>query len=183
MRSTKLYFATMALGLVFALAGSLAAQDGKASFDGAIGMYNACNPISASNFAANACSTILNAGPACYRSIVSAPGFTEVDYHNNGGHATVHVLFHNDGQDYPLPLDSNPSLGSYRLNLEATQKVDNLASPYYVPFHSVWASLNGATSFMMDGTVKVDVQNGTPIHSEIVLWDASRPLTLSCANQ
>jgi hypothetical protein len=168
-RSTKLYSATLAFGLIFSMAGTLAAQNVKAAVDGGIGMYNACDPIA--NFAAQGCSSILSAGPACYNSIVWVPGSTEIGYLNNGGHASVHVLFHNDGQDY-------------RVNLEANQQFDNVASNYFVPFHSVFVSLNGGSTFKMDGTINVAVDaNGTPVNSNMVLWDPNYPLSLSCANQ
>ena len=169
MRSTKLYSATMALGLVFALAGTLAAQTIKASVDGGIGMYNACDPIA--DFAAHGCSTVLSPGPACYNSIVWVPGSTSIDYQNTGDHASIHVLFHNDGQDY-------------RVNLEANQQFDKVASNYFVPFHSVWTAVNGGSTFKMDGTMSVAVdENGNPANSNIVLWDPNYPLSLSCANQ
>ena len=71
MRSTKFYSATMVLGLVFALTATLAAQNGKASFDAGIGMHDACQPIA--NFAAQGCTSVLTGGPACYQSIVWVP--------------------------------------------------------------------------------------------------------------
>jgi hypothetical protein len=169
MRSTKFYSATMVLGLVFALATSLAAQVGKASFDGGVGMYNACDPIS--DFAAKACSNVLTLGPACYNSIVWVPGSTEVDFHRNGKRATVHVLFHNEGD-------------TFLLNLEANQQFDKVASNYFVPFHSVFTSVNGGSTFKMDGTLNIGVDaNGTPLNSNMMLFDANYPLTLSCSTQ
>jgi hypothetical protein len=159
----------MVLGLVFALAATLAAQDVKRSFDGGIGMYNACDPIA--DFAAQGCTTLLSGGPACYNSIVWVPGSTEVDFHKNGKHAGVHVLFHNAGQEY-------------QVNLEANQQFDKVASNYFVPFHSVFVSLNGGSNFKMDGTLNIGVDaNGTPLNSNMMLFDANYPLTLSCSNQ
>ncbi|HEX4664924.1 MAG TPA: hypothetical protein VH196_11070 [Terriglobales bacterium] len=167
MRSTKFYSATMVLGLVFALTATLAAQDGKKSFDGGIGMYDACQPIA--NFAAQGCTSVLTSGPACYQSIVWVPGSTEVNFHKNGKHASVHVLFHNAGQQY-------------QVNLEANQQFDQVASDYFVPFHSVFVSLNGGSNFKMDGTLDIAVDaNGTPKSSNLMLFDANYPLTLACS--
>src|SRR5690348_1903196 len=76
MRSTKHSMSALALGLAFALTGTMAAQSGKAALDGAIGMLNPCN-----------------------NAIVVVPGSTDVNFHQNGNHVTVHVQFHNNGQD------------------------------------------------------------------------------------
>jgi hypothetical protein len=167
MRSTKFYSITMVLGLVFALTATLAAQNGQASFNGGIGMYDACQPIA--DFAAQGCTSVLSGGPACYQSIVWVPGITELNVHRNGKHASVHVLFHNTGQ-------------LYQVNLEANQQFDQ-ASDYLVPFHSVFVSANGST-FKMDGTLDIAVDaNGTPTSSNLMLFDSSHPLTLACSNQ
>jgi hypothetical protein len=169
MRSTKFYSITMVLGLVFALTATLAAQNGQASFNGGIGMYDACQPIA--DFAAQGCTSVLSGGPACYQSIVWVPGSTQVDFHKSGKHATVHVLFHNAGQEY-------------QVNLEANQQFDKLAADYAVPFHSVFVSVNGASTFKMDGTLDIAVDaNGTPTSSNLMLFDSSHPLTLACSNQ
>ena len=151
MRSTKLLWSVLSLSLALALPGTMAAQSGKAAIDGGIGMYNACDNN---------------------QSIVLASGFTEVNYKQNGNHATVHVLFHNNGQDLS-------SQSAYRLNLEANQSFNAVASTYDVPFHSVWAGQGG--NFTMDGTLRVYVDgNGAPKTSQI-LWDADHPLTTACA--
>ncbi len=151
MRSTKLLLSMLSLSLVFAVPGAMAASNGKASIDGGIGMYNACNNN---------------------QSVVFASGFTEVNYQQNGSHATVHVLFHNNGQDL-----SSQSL--YRLNLEANQSYNAVASTYDLPFHSVWVGQGG--DFTMDGTLRIYVDgNGNPKTSQI-LWDADHPLTTACA--
>ena len=152
MRSTKLLLSVLSLSLVFGLPATMAAQNGKAAIDGGIGMYNACDNN---------------------QSVVLASGFTEVNYHQNGSRASVHVLFHNNGQD----LNSqNP----YRLNLEANQSYNAVSSTYDLPFHSIWVG-HGAGNFTMDGTLRIYVDsNGTPKTSQI-LWDADHPLTTTCA--
>ena len=152
MRSTKLLLSMLSFSLLFALPATMAAQNGKADIPGGIGMYNACDNN---------------------QSVVVASGFTEVNYQQNGKHATVHVLFHNDGQDLS---SQNP----YRLNLEANRSFNGVASTYDVPFHSVWAGQNGG-NFTMDGTLRIFVDDsGTPKTSQI-LWDADHPLTTACA--
>ena len=90
MRSAKLLLPTFALGLVFALTGTMAAQNGKTAIDGGIAWYNACDNN---------------------QSIVNAAGSTEVNYQQNGTQATVHVLFHNSSTDgsYQLNLEANQS--------------------------------------------------------------------------
>lgn len=156
MRSTKLLLSVLSLSLVFAVPGAMAAQGGKtaakgASIEGGIGMYNACTNN---------------------QTIVFASGFTEVNYSQNGSQAAVHVQFHNNGQDMS-------SQSAYRLNLEANQSYNTLASTYDLPFHSIWAGQGG--SFTMDGTLRIYVDsNGTPQTSQI-LWDADHPLTTACA--
>ena len=90
MKSTKLLVSTFALGLVFALTGTMAAQNGKTTFDGGIAWYNACDNN---------------------QSIVNAPGSTQVNYQQNDTQATVHVVFHNSTEDgsYKLNLEANQS--------------------------------------------------------------------------
>ena len=90
MKSTKLLVSTFALGLVFALTGTMAAQNGKTTFDGGVGWYNACDNN---------------------QSIVNAPGSTQVNYQQNDTQATVHVVFHNSTEDgsYKLNLEANQS--------------------------------------------------------------------------
>jgi hypothetical protein len=90
MKSTKLFVSTLALGLVFALTGTMAAQNGKTTLDGGIAWYNACDNN---------------------QSIVNAPGSTEINYQQNGTQATVHVIFHNATADggYNLNLEANQS--------------------------------------------------------------------------
>jgi hypothetical protein len=90
MRSAKLLVCMFALGLVFALTGTMAAQNGKTTLDGGIGWYNGC----------------ANDG-----SIVNAPGSTSVNYQQNDTQATVHVVFHNASDDgsYNLNLEANQS--------------------------------------------------------------------------
>ncbi len=150
MRSTKMLVSILS-GLLFAVPGAMAAQNGKASIDGGIGMYNACDNN---------------------QSVVFAAGSTEVNYHQNGKHATVHVLFHNNGSDMT-------SGSPYRLNLEANQSYDAVSSTYDVPFHSIWVG-HGAGNFTMDGTLRIFVDDsGTPKTSQI-LWDADHPLTTAC---
>jgi hypothetical protein len=166
MRSTKFYSATMVLGLVFALATTLAAQDGKNTLTGAIVMYNACDPIA--DFAAQGCTALLTGGPACYKSIIAVPGFTQVDIHKNGKQAGVHVLFHNTGEQY-------------QLDLEANQQFDSLTLPYFVPFHSVFVSLNGGSNFRMNGTVKIFLDEHQQLVSNLVVFDDNYPLSLSCS--
>ena len=78
MRSAKLLVSTLALGLVFALTGTMAAQNGKTTLNGGVAWYNACDNN---------------------QSIVNAPGSTEVNYQQNGTQATVHVAFHNSTTD------------------------------------------------------------------------------------
>lgn len=152
MRSTKLLFSMLSLSLVFALPATLTAQNGKASIPGGIGMYNACDNN---------------------QSVVVASGFTEVNYQQNGARATVHVLFHNAGQDLS---SQNP----YQLNLEANRSFNSVSSTYDLPFHSIWVGQNGG-NFTMDGTLRIYVDNsGTPRTSQI-LWDADHPLTTACA--
>ena len=90
MRSAKLLASTFALGLVFALTGTMAAQNGKTTLDGGIAWYNACDNN---------------------QSIVNAPGSTDVSYQQNGTQATVHVIFHNSTTEpgYNLNLEANQS--------------------------------------------------------------------------
>lgn len=151
MRSTKLLLSMLSLSLVFALPGAMAAQGGKKSalavqggkftLGGGVGMYNACNNN---------------------QTIVQALGDTEVNYQVNGSNVTVHVLFHNNGSDTTLP--NSP----YRLNLEASQNYNAVASAYAVPFHSVWTGPAG--NFTMDGTLIFgpDGGDGNPF-TQIVL--------------
>ena len=161
MRSTKLLLSMLSLSLVFALPAAMAAQGGKKSaqdvqggkftIDGGVMMYNACNNN---------------------QSIVDAAGSTEVNYQVNGSNATVHVQFHNDGSDLT-------SGSSYRLNLEANQTYNSVASSYEVPFHSVWSGPGG--DFTMDGTLRFGPvgSDGKPFSN--ILWDADHPLNLACA--
>ncbi|HEU5235311.1 MAG TPA: hypothetical protein VFU50_20815 [Terriglobales bacterium] len=88
MRSAKLLVFTFALGVVFALTGTMTAQNGKTTLDGGIAWYNACDNN---------------------QSIVNAPGSTEIIYQQNGTQATVHVIFHNSTTDpgYNLNLEAN----------------------------------------------------------------------------
>ena len=165
MRSTKFYSATMVLGLVFALATTLAAQDSKATVDGGIFMYDACQPIA--DFAAQGCTSLLDRF-GCYKTIIDVPGFTEVDFHKSGKHASVHVLFHNTGQEY-------------QANLEANQQFDT--APYYVPFHSVFTSVNGGSTFKMDGTLNVGQNADGKWFSNVMLFDPNHPLTLACTTK
>jgi hypothetical protein len=90
MRSAKLLVSTFALGVVFALTGTMAAQNGKTTLDGGIAWYNACDNN---------------------QSIVNAPGSTEINYQQNGTQATVHVIFHNSTTDggYNLNFEANQS--------------------------------------------------------------------------
>lgn len=90
MKSTKLFLSMLALGLVFALTGAMAAQNVKTTLDGGIAWYNACDHN---------------------QSIVNAPGSTEVNYQQNGTQAGVHVTFHNASADgaYNLNLEANQS--------------------------------------------------------------------------
>lgn len=90
MRSAKLLVSTLALGLVLALTGTMAAQNGKTTLGGGIAWYNACDNN---------------------QSIVNAVGATEVNYQQNGTQATVHVIFHNTTMDgsYNLNLEANQS--------------------------------------------------------------------------
>ena len=90
MRSAKLLVSTLALGFVFALTGTMAAQNGKTTLNGGVAWYNACDNN---------------------QSIVNAPGSTEVNYQQNGTQATVHVAFHNSTTDgsYNLNLEANQS--------------------------------------------------------------------------
>ena len=146
MRSTKLMVFTFALGLVFALTGTMAAQNAKAAFDGGVAWYNACDHN---------------------QSIVNAPGSTEVNYQQNDTGATVHVVFHNSTTD-----------GSYKLNLEANQSYNAVASTYDLPFHSIWVGQAG--NFTMNGTLRIAVDaSGTPISSNIVM-DATHQVTAAC---
>ena len=127
-------------------------QGGKLSIGGGVVMYNACNNN---------------------QSLVEADGYTEVNYQVNGNNVTVHVLFHNDG--------SHPEWGAapYRLNLEASQNFNAVASTYEVPFHSVWTG--DAGTFTMDGTLRFGLSgsNGKPFSN--ILWDANHPLNLACS--
>jgi len=146
MGSAKLLVSTFALGLVFALTGTMAAQSGKTTLDGGIGWYNACDNN---------------------QSIVNAPGYTAVNYQQNDTQATVHVVFHNSTTD-----------DSYKLNLEANQSYNAVASTYDLPFHSVWVGQGG--NFTMDGTLRIAVDDsGTPTSSNI-LMDADHPVTAAC---
>ena len=90
MKSTKRFVSTLALGLVFALTGTMAAQNRKTTLDGGIAWYNACDNN---------------------QSIVNAPGSTEINYQQNGTQATVHVIFHNASTagSYNLNLEANQS--------------------------------------------------------------------------
>ena len=143
MRSTKHSMSALALGLAFALTGTMAAQSGKAALDGAIGMLNPCN-----------------------NAIVVVPGSTDVNFHQNGNHVTVHVQFHNNGQDLQT---QDP----YRVNLEANQQFDKAADSYDVPFHSEWVAKASAPNFTMDGVMRVWVSNGTPTGSRLVQWQTA----------
>jgi hypothetical protein len=153
----------LSLSLVFALPGTMAAQGGKKSAqdvqggkftigapgDGVL-MYNACNNN---------------------QSLVWAPGYTEVNYQVNGNNVSVHVLFHNNGSD---TTSSSP----YRLNLEANQTFNAVASSYEVPFHSVWSG--DAGSFTMDGTLRFGPSDSAGKPFSNILWDANHPLNLAC---
>jgi hypothetical protein len=90
MKSVKLLVSTFAVGLIFALTGTMAAQNAKTTFDGGIAWYNACDNN---------------------QSIVNAPGSTEINYQQNNTQATVHVLFHNSTTDgsYKLNFEANQS--------------------------------------------------------------------------
>jgi Flp pilus assembly protein TadG len=146
MKSVKLLVSTFAVGLIFALTGTMAAQNAKTTFDGGIAWYNACDNN---------------------QSIVNAPGSTEINYQQNNTQATVHVLFHNSTTD-----------GSYKLNFEANQSYNAIASTYDLPFHSVWAGPGG--SFTMTGTLRVAVDaSGIPMSSSM-LWDEDHPVTTLC---
>lgn len=147
MRSTKPLLFMLSLSLALALPATTAAQNGKTALQGGIAWYNACDNN---------------------QSIVNAPGYTEVNYQQNGNNATVHVLFHNSSTD-----------GSYQLNLEANQSYNAVASTYDLPFHSVWAGQNG--TFTMDGTLRITVDDsGTPTSSNI-LMDADHAVTSACS--
>lgn len=147
MRSTKLLMSILFLSLAFALPATMSAQTGKTALQGGIAWYNACDNN---------------------QSIVNAPGYTEVNYQQNGNNATIHVLFHNSTTD-----------GSYQLNLEANQSYNAIASTYDLPFHSVW--VGQAASFTMDGTLRITVEaSGTPTASNI-LMDADHPVTTACS--
>jgi hypothetical protein len=146
MRSAKLLVSAFALGVVFALTGTMAAQSGKTTLDGGIAWYNACDNN---------------------QSIVNATGSTVVSYQQNDTQATVHVVFHNNTDD-----------GSYKLNFEANQSYNAIASTYDLPFHSVWAGPGG--SFTMTGTLRVAVDaSGIPMSSSM-LWDEDHPVTTLC---
>lgn len=146
MKSTKFLLSMLCLSLVFALPATMAAQNGPTAIQGGIAWYNACDNN---------------------QSIVNAPGYTEVNYQQNGTTATVHVLFHNATTD-----------SAYQLNLEANQSYDAVASSYDLPFHAVWAGQAG--TFTMDGTLRITVDaNGMPTTSNI-LMDADHQVTSTC---
>ena len=146
-RSAKLILSMLSLSLAFVLPATMAAQNGKTAIQGGIAWYNACDNN---------------------QSIVNAPGYTEVNYQQNGSNATVHVLFHNATTD-----------GSYQLNLEANQSYNAVASTYDLPFHSVWVGQGG--NFTMDGTLRITVDTtGTPTSSNILL-DADHSVTSACS--
>ena len=149
MRSTKFCLFCLALALMFALPGTMAAQNGKVTLDGGIAMYNACTNNS---------------------TIVYAPGSTEVNYSQNGPHVNVHVLFHNQGQD---TSSQNP----YRLNLETNGQFNSVANTYDLPYHSVWAAQGGGGTFTMEGTLRIWVQDGKPVSSQLLTWN------LACTNK
>ena len=156
MRSTKFYSFILAFAMASALPGTMAAQDGKATLNGGIAMYNACTNNN---------------------TIVYAPGSTEVSFHQDASQAGVHVLFHNDGTDL---TSQNP----YRLNLEANAQLDGpvacneAGTCYDVPYHSVWVAQGSGSNFTMDGTVRVVVdQTGTPLRSNLMSWQ------LACVQQ
>lgn len=143
MRSTKFVVSAFALGLIFALTGTMAAQNGKASLDGAIGMLNPCN-----------------------NAIVIVPGATEVNVHQNGNHVAVHVLFHNSGKAL---VTQDP----YRVNLEASQQFDNAAGSYDVPFHSEWLAQGDTPNFTLDGVLRIFVDGTMPIGSRVIQWQTA----------
>jgi hypothetical protein len=155
----------MIVGLVFALATTLAGQDVKATVDGGIMMYDACTPID--HFAEQGCTALLDR-MGCYNTIIDVQGFTQVDLHKSGKHVSVHVLFHNTGQEY-------------QTNLEANQQFDK--APYYVPFHSVFTSVNGGSTFKMNGTLEVGQDADGKWFSSVMLFDPNHPLTLACTTK
>jgi hypothetical protein len=147
MRSAKLLVSTFALGLVFALSGTMAAQSVKTTINGGgVAWYNACDNN---------------------QSIVNAPGSTDVNYQQSDGQATVHVVFHNSTDD-----------GTYKLNLEATQSYNAVASTYDLPFHSVWVGQAG--NFTMVGTLRITVDSSGTATSSSILNDPYHLLTTNC---
>jgi len=145
MRSTRLLLSMLSLSLVFALPATMAAQNGKSTVDGGIAWYNACDNN---------------------QSIVNAPGYTEVNYQQNGNNATVHVLFHNSTTD------------GYQLNFEANQSYDAVASTYDLPFHSVWVGQGG--NFTMDGTLRIAFDANGMATSSNILMDEDHPVNSAC---
>ena len=132
MNSTRRYLPILAIGLVFFFTSSLAADSQQQTFDSTLRFPNPCNNL-----------------------LVTVTGTTMIDYHGNstdgGSHVNVHLQIEASGQD-----DSgNP----YRTNLEGNGQFDDVATSYDVPFHSVWAGQQGASSFTLSGVIRVFVSD------------------------
>lgn len=156
MNSTKRYLPMLAVVCVLFLAATSSAQNTTQEFDGDITAPNPCSGLG-----------------------VHVQGPTTIDYHENSTGDAPHVTVH-------LRIDANGADASgspYAATLEASGQFDTTASPYAIPFHSVWIGNGGASNFKVDGTLRVWVTNGTPTASQIVVNDPTIPNpVLSCTN-
>ena len=154
MNSTKHYLPILAVGFVFFLTTSLAAQNLTQAFTSGLALPSPCDG-----------------------SRVEGQGPTKIDYHVNatgdGFHPTVHIQIQANSPD--------GSSISYRANFEGNGQFDAViaSGSYDVPFHSVWAGQQGAPNFTFDGTVHVFVRDGN-LSGALIATEL--PYTLVCTN-
>jgi hypothetical protein len=142
-RATR-HFSIVLLALAFCTT-TLAAEEGHASYPGDIGMYNPCNG-----------------------AVVIVNGINFVRVHENSRghdevHVTVHLRFNGDGEDQ--------SGNEYRTLLVAKGEFKSESDSYDIPYRSLWVGRHGASSFSMDGTLRVFVQGGVPQRDGILTYE------------
>jgi len=143
-RATR-YFSIVLLALVAFCTTTLAAEEGHASYPGEIGMYNPCNGA-----------VVIVNGMNLVRVHENSHGQAEV-------HVTVHLRFTGNGKDQ--------SQNEYRTLLIAKGEFKGESDSYDIPYRSLWVGRHGASSFSMDGTLRVFVQGGVPQGDGIVTYE------------
>jgi hypothetical protein len=147
MKSIKAYMPLLVLGLVTFLTGTLAAQSGQFSVDGAqVGVWNPCSPP--------------------FTKAVIVTGKIHIVYHQNGGHNVIHVNYEATGSEFDLVgggLQARPDV-PYTATLKADVQFDGSSSlpSYDVPYVASFVG-QGASSFPMTGMIRVYVANGVPV--------------------